>query len=473
MKNNFISVLYQKKFLFAVSICIISIFFAIPLLLLQILDETNTTSVSTVKGTSTSNFIYGSNIDMSQLLPTSPYYIKNSRGEDLIDMAHRLGINTLRISSVLQSFPTQTPDTIYTKAQWDMVLNKMLSYNMKAVVIAETHSTNQNVYSEEISDDFYQLFKKYIIDSYMGDDPAVYAIDLKNEPTLDSHNLAILQQEATLIKQKYPWMKVTIGGWKVNTGTIDSQGKPVYRWNDPQDAPTINGLVDFYSPHIYGFDRAIHNPISNATAMISGYLNALESVVNNKPIIISEFGAANGDSVSDQQTVGSKELQANTYYAMFNTIANYPHTNVLGSIGYVLYSRNQYPDSWAIVKNKGDYIYPAAYVLQKFSLGTSDVTVPVPYLTLPDNYVLSNLTSASMSAKINDIVTFSLSQPPGNMYQIKIASPAAEIIQDFQYYPQFSKYFAIFRVKSVGMIQIGINQIPPPFTIYTTTFTAQ
>src|SRR5204863_6816613 len=42
--------------------------------------------------------LYGSNIDMSQLLPTSPYYVKNAKGEDFIDIAHQLGINALRIS---------------------------------------------------------------------------------------------------------------------------------------------------------------------------------------------------------------------------------------------------------------------------------------------------------------------------------------------------------------------------------------
>ncbi|HSW89024.1 MAG TPA: cellulase family glycosylhydrolase [Candidatus Saccharimonadales bacterium] len=421
---------------------------------------------------SSRNLLYGSNIDMSQLLPTSPYYIKNSQGEDLIDIAHRLGINTLRISSVLRSFPYQTPDVIYTKAEWDKVLFKMANYNMKAIVIAETYSTNPNVYSEELTDDYFQVFKKYIIDSYMGDDPAVYAIDIKNEPTLDAHNLAMLQQVRTLVKQKYPWMKVTIGGWKVNTGTVDSQGKPAYRWNDPFDAQQVSGLVDFYSPHLYGFDRAVHTSVSTASAMVTNYLNAIETVANNKPILFSEFGAANGESISDQQTTGSKELQADTYYAMFNTLLTYPKTNILGSVGYVLYSRNQYPDAWAIMKNKGDYIYPAGYVLQQFASGSAQVSIPYP--SFPDNYTLATTSAATVSAKVNDVITFNLDQPKTNVYKLNITpTGAADIVQDFQYNSQFNKFFAIFRVKTTGTMHISVDQIPPPISIYTTSITAK
>src|SRR5436853_484777 len=71
----------------------------------------------------TSKIIYGVNVDMSQLLPGSSRYIVNDRGEDLIDIANKLGINLFRITSVAPSFGTR--GFIYTKSQWDKVLNKM------------------------------------------------------------------------------------------------------------------------------------------------------------------------------------------------------------------------------------------------------------------------------------------------------------------------------------------------------------
>ncbi|HSW88395.1 MAG TPA: hypothetical protein VLG12_04490 [Candidatus Saccharimonadales bacterium] len=150
-------------------------------------------------------------------------------------------------------------------------------------------------------------------------------------------------------------------------------------------------------------------------------------------------------------------------------IAAYPKTNALGSIGYVLYSRNQYPDSWAILKNNGDYIYPAAYVLQKYALGVSEVTVPVPYTNPPDNYMLSAQNqSATTSANINDILTFSLDGAKANKYAVSISPTAASIIQDFQYNPQYNKFFAILQIKNVGLFQVGVNQILAPVRMYTT-----
>ncbi|HSW96512.1 MAG TPA: hypothetical protein VLF89_01670 [Candidatus Saccharimonadales bacterium] len=426
-------------------------------------------------GSNTNSMFYGSNIDISQLLPTSPYYVKNAKGEDFIDISHRLGINMLRISSVLQAFPDQTPDVIYTKEQWDTVLNKMNSYGMKAVIIAETHSTNKNIYSDEISDDFLTQVKSYIVDSHVGSNSAVYAIDLKNEPTLDAHNLSMIQQERDIIKQTYPTMLVTVGGWKVPTGT-DKQGKLVYRWNQPQDAQLLNTIVDFYSPHIYGFDQSEHHAFNNLVGMVKGYVNAMELIANNKSILFSEFGSANGDSVSDQQTVGSKELQANTYYAMYQTLNTYGQANVIGAIGYVLYSRNQYPDSWAILKDKGDYVYPAAYVVQKLSTGNAEKIIPMPYADkdVPDNIVLSDKDNlATKSAHVNDIVLLGISGAKTNQYKMTIIpQDAADIIQNLQYNSQYSKFFAILKVKKSGSIPVSVVQTSPitlPPFIYTTT----
>src|SRR5258708_6809020 len=69
---------------------------------------------------------YGENIDMSQILPTSRHYVVNSKGQDLIDIAANLGINLVRITNIQRSF-NNNADSVYTRNQWNQVLNKMQS----------------------------------------------------------------------------------------------------------------------------------------------------------------------------------------------------------------------------------------------------------------------------------------------------------------------------------------------------------
>src|SRR5262249_14159067 len=84
---------------------------------------------------------YGENIDMSQILPTSQHYVVNSKGEDLIDIAANLGINLIRITNAQPSFNNKA-DSVYTRDQWNQVLNKMQSKGIKAIILIETASRN-------------------------------------------------------------------------------------------------------------------------------------------------------------------------------------------------------------------------------------------------------------------------------------------------------------------------------------------
>lgn len=438
----------------------------------------------------TKKILYGSNIDISQLLPTSPYYVQDGHGKDLIDTAHTLGITLLRISSVLRSFPDQKPDVIYTKEQWDQVLDKMHRNGIKAMIIAETNTTNKNISSDDISQDYLDQMKKYIIDSGVGDNPDVYMIDMKNEPILNDHNLTMLKQEANLIKQRYPNILVTVGGWRVDTGTKDGQGKAIYRWNEPQDAILLSGTVDVYSPHIYNFDRKSKSGFPNPTTIITTYLDQLEKTVQGKGILIGEFGASNGDSLSDQDLIGSKELQANAYYAVYQALNDSKYTNILGSTSYVLYSRNQFPESFAIVKDKGDYIYPAGYVLQLFSLGKSDVNISMPFSEIPDDITLTTSNFHTITdANVGDIVLLELKGSKSNTlskdntYQLVI-TPTQDLktVQKLTFTSQFNAFTAIFTVTKPGPIHLAFNQTPtcavqhlctqPSYTVYSTDLIA-
>ena len=154
---------------------------------------------------------YGENIDMSQILPASQHYVVNSKGQDLIDIAANLGINLIRITNGQRSFDNNA-DSVYTRVQWNQVLNKMQSKGMKAIILIEVNSDNRNYYNPEIQPVYLHLVQEYI-DSGVFSNPDVYAVDLKNEPLLTDANIKMLQAAHAMIKAKYPNLKQTIGWW--------------------------------------------------------------------------------------------------------------------------------------------------------------------------------------------------------------------------------------------------------------------
>src|SRR6185437_12140560 len=154
------------------------------------------------------NLYYGVNVDMSQLLPESRNYITNAKGEDFIDIASHLGIHMFRITAVGKSFDTKGDTLIYTRKQWDIVLDKMAAHGITAIVLIEANGTNQELNSSILTDRYLKLVKQIVIDPDLGSYNNVYAIDLRNEPILSVENIEKLEQAAHIIKTKYPQMRV-------------------------------------------------------------------------------------------------------------------------------------------------------------------------------------------------------------------------------------------------------------------------
>src|SRR2546426_2682321 len=243
---------------------------------------------------------YGENIDMSQILPTSQHYVVNSKGEDLIDIAAALGINLIRITNVQRSF-NNNADSVYTGDQWNQVLSKMQSKGMKALILIETVSNNGDYYTPDIRPAYLHLVQEYI-DSGFFSNPDVYAVDIKNEPLLTDANVKMLQTAHNMIKAKYPNLKQTIGWWATPKSPEDPYKPNNYNWSDFSAGQKIASIVDFYSIHMYGGLDSDNlgtglNPDLRTKVFISQVEHGLQT---KKPILIEEFGEANGDAVSDQ-----------------------------------------------------------------------------------------------------------------------------------------------------------------------------
>jgi hypothetical protein len=405
---------------------------------------------------------YGVNVDMSQLVPGSSNYYKNSKGQDYIDIAHHLGINLFRIDNITEGFNNGSLYTTYTQDQWNEVLNKMQMNGIKAVILIEALSSDQNLFTTEINQSYLNLVQQYIIDSNVGNNADVIGIDLKNEPALDSNNLLYLQRARDMIKQKYPNMPLCVGGWKVDSGKKDANGNIIYNYHSPADAPKLEPIVDFYCVHLYGFD--IPNSLGqypNPTNRAVSYLQAIALNTDNKPILLEEFGASNGTTITDQQTLGSMKLQANAYSGVYQAILNSPDLHIMGSTAYLFGQRGESPDSWAIMSKDGNDLNPAAYILQKYATGTSDVPVNLSS-PFPNPHIYKNIDNGqTQTVNVGDPIGFILNLPQSSQYKAVISSTnLVTLTEPLVYDSSYKTYNLVYQAIGKGNVVFTVYNDP-------------
>jgi len=333
----------------------------------------------------TPKYYFGVDVDISQLLPGSKNYVVNKQGEDLIDIAAKLGINMFRIMNY-----SSTSKYAYTPAEWDRVLRKMNSKGIKAIILVETSATNNpHHYTDDLSDIYLSFVKDYVLAPDLCNNPDVFAIDLKNEPSLQPEYLKRLETASQMIKKQCPKMLVTVGGWKTDTGEKDNLGQTIYNWNDPKDSGLLRNVVDFYAVHLYGFDRKVNGIYPDPYRFTSDYLKRIKQYGGNKPIFIDEFGAGNGQAITDQTTLGSKELQKDVYTGVLQTAYT---QHIMGATAYIFYPRSDHPEGWAILENNGNTIFPAAYTFASFtnsSASAENSSHSLPSSALPQEQILT------------------------------------------------------------------------------------
>lgn len=400
---------------------------------------------------------YGENIDMSQILPTSQHYVVNSKGEDLIDIAANLGINLIRITNAQRSF-NNNADSVYTGDQWNQVLSKMQSKGIKALILIETASNNGDYYTPDIRPVYLHLVRQYI-DSGVFSNPDVYAVDIKNEPLLTDANLKMLQTAHTMIKAKYPDLKQTIGWWASVKTPKDAYNPNNYNWSDFSAGQKIASIVDFYSIHMYGLETdnfgVNGGPDLKTKAFISQVENGLDT---QKPILIEEFGEANGDAVSDQDTIGSPQLQANIYQGVYQALKEMQSSQVIGAVAFDFYSRDQYPDAWAIVKNHGDYLFPAAYILQEFALGKKNTSLQAATVVTSQSYLVKNTDNYTIKKlHISERIGLKLQLNDKKNYSLSLSVHGIlRPVELFHYDPVSDSYYAVYQAASKGRTQLNI-----------------
>lgn len=401
---------------------------------------------------------YGENIDMSQILPASQHYVVNSKGQDLIDLAASLGINLIRITNSQRSFNNHA-DSIYTREQWNQVLSKMQSKGIKALILIETITNNGDYYSPDIKPVYLDLVQKYI-DSGVFSNPDVYAVDIKNEPIVTDANVSMLKVAHAMIKAKYPHLKQTIGWWATYFSLNAPHNDPNnHNWADASAGRKLADIVDFYSIHMYELGIPVPGIGLNPDLRTKGFISRMENgLQTQKPILIEEFGEANGDAVSDQDTIGSPELQANVYQGVYQALKEMHSSQIIGSVAFDFHSRNQYPDAWAIVKNHGDYLFPAAYILREYALGKNNPSLQAETVVTSQSYFATNADSHKVkNLHISDRIGLKLRLDANEKYSLSLSENGIlQPVELFYYDPVSHWYYAVYQAVRKGNVKLNI-----------------
>ncbi|HVZ11526.1 MAG TPA: cellulase family glycosylhydrolase [Patescibacteria group bacterium] len=398
--------------------------------------------------------LFGTSLDMSQILPTSPKYIRRPDGEDLIDVAHMMGINFVRITNSESSH--FRPTMIYTEDEWKTVLDKLASYGMQADVLIETPALSPDDYS----DSYLDLVRKYVVDSQVVNNPAVFSIDIRNEPIINSKSLDALASAASIVKSANPQMRVTIGGWRVvrNGSSL---------WLDPDAGAKLNPIVDFYSIHLYEFDKSIAGIYPDPYSATIAQLDKTAKYAGSKRVLIEEFGAGNGSAITDQDTLGSPQMQEKIYAGVFDAALE-NSDSVVGVIAYTLYPKDSHTSGWNILDSKFAP-FPAAKVLEKFAKGDDS---PLDLPTVIPRSIIVTTDDADKTINLNrgDYLGFEITLSQKKTYFTSISNTSVlKQNEKLQLGGSGDYYNMAFVATSAGSSIISVHQCQSLDTCHTTS----
>jgi Cellulase (glycosyl hydrolase family 5) len=298
------------------------------------------------------NIAYGVNVDITAMIPGTPYTVKTASGGNFFDLAAQLGINTLRITDI----QWETSGKEYSSATWRFVFDEAERHHLHVILLLEDggeYSALQQAHT---------LLGRY----GLAHAPALWLVDLYNEPNLsDPLLMNALHEEAAYVRRVAPRVPITIGGWK--SEIPDHSGK--FDWQDPLDIPKFIKMVDIVSPHLYEFEQGARQGFS-PRQWTQHFLNAVHQEALHKSILLEEFGAANGLAPTNESvTTGSPSWQASVFRGVLQETAAEYDQGVIGALAWIIAPRPtwSYPHNyeknmvgWAFVLNRGQHLLPAA-----------------------------------------------------------------------------------------------------------------
>ncbi|MBV9179533.1 MAG: hypothetical protein JO297_21095 [Nitrososphaeraceae archaeon] len=206
---------------------------------------------------------------------------------------------------------------------------------------------------------------------------------------------------------------------------------------------------------MYMLNNAQLGPNLKTKVFLSQVENGLQT---QKPLLIEEFGEANGDAVSDQNTIGSPQLQAKIYQGVYQALKEMHSRQIIGAVAFDFYSRNPSPDAWAIVKNNGDYLFPAAYILQEYALGKNSPSLQREIVVNSQSYLVTNADNDSTKTiQVSDRIGLKLKLDDSKNYSLSLsANSLLQPIELFHYEAVSHSYHAVYQAVSKGSVRLTI-----------------
>jgi hypothetical protein len=299
------------------------------------------------------NEAIGANVDISAMLPDTPYTLRTVSGGNFFDLAVHLGINTVRITDMRW----EMTGTEYPASAWQYVFDEAASHHMRIILLLLDGDGGRSVIQQAHTLLGYDGLAKA---------PSLWMVDLYNEPDVsDTHLTSVLRDEAAYVRSVAPSKYITIGGWKTQV-----PGHPGdFDWQDPAAIPRFINLVDVVSPHLYGFDEKALLRIT-PQEWTGSFLNKVREKSQHKPILLEEFGVSNGLATTTSSTItGSPAWQESVYWSVLQEVRRESSQNVIGALAWIMAPRPAWPNDlqgdmtgWAFVLDRGHRLLAAASV---------------------------------------------------------------------------------------------------------------
>jgi hypothetical protein len=110
------------------------------------------------------------------------------------------------------------------------------------------------------------------------------------------------------------------------------------------------------------------------------------------------------------------------------------------------------------VKDKGNYLFPAAYILQEYALGKNNPSLQTATVVTSQSYLVKNSDNYTIkNLHISDRIGLKLQLDDSKNYSLSLSENGIlQPVDFFHYNPVSDSYYAVYQAISKGSVQLNI-----------------